>query len=144
GSYKKWYGNNEYVVNWLNDGEELRAFKNAVIRNPLYYFREGITWGTVASTNVSFRYTPSGFIYGNKGNGLFSDERYLWNILALANSKVIKILLEIIAPTMSIEAGYVSRLPISNFNSESNLIEQNSKNNVSISKSDWDSFETSW
>lgn len=145
GGFRKWYGNNDYVVNWLNNGEELKSFKRAVIRNPSYYFKEAITWGTVSTSNFSFRYTPEGFIYGNKGNGLFSKTDFnKWVLLGVVNSKVVKELLKIIAPTMSVEAGYVSRIPVCDVGEKERDIEIISKQNVEYSKRDWDSFENSW
>jgi hypothetical protein len=145
GSYRKWYGNNEYVVNWLNNGEMLKNFKNSVIRNPSFYFRKGLTWATVTSHKSSFRFTPTGFIYGNKGNGLFvRNEDDLLNLLGLLNSKVVDYLLKIIAPTISLEAGYVSNIPLNNIDISRLNLNSLVSANVKISKADWDAFETSW
>lgn len=144
GSYKKWFGNNEYVVNWENDGEALKNFNRAVIRNPGYYFREGATWGTVTSAKLSFRYTPTGFIYGNKGNGLFAKKGQLLPLLAILNSKVVTELLKIITPTISAEAGYIAKIPICDLAEAEEKVNQLAKENIAISKMDWDSFETSW
>ena len=77
GSYRKWFGNNELIVNWENGGYEIKNFKRATIRNPKFHFKRGITWSTLSSGNVSFRYNEKGFLFDSKGaNCLIKDKKY--------------------------------------------------------------------
>lgn len=142
GAFRKWYGNNEYVVNWENDGEEIKEFQRSVIRNESYYFNEGITW-TAISSSISLRLSSKGFLFDSKGSVCFpKNDDNLEYLLALLNSKVVNLLLEILAPTLDFSQGPLSRLPmiIRNNNSIKDQVNQN----INISKRDWDSFETSW
>lgn len=143
GSYRKWAGNTEYIINWENDGYELKNFKGSVIRNPSYYFKTGLTWGSLTVSDISFRYVTPGFLFDSKGPVCFAKERsneaYL---LALLNSKVAMLFLSVLAPTMDYSQGPVSKIPY--FESNNASIRELAKNNIIISKSDWDTFETSW
>ncbi|AXF55596.1 BREX-1 system adenine-specific DNA-methyltransferase PglX [Salicibibacter kimchii] len=147
GSYRKWYGNMDYVVNWENDGQEIRNFtddsgkQRSVVRNPSYYFQEGITWSDVTSGGISMRYRPQGSIHDVTGMTMFMQDLEINNLLGLLNSKVIFELIQLINPSMHFQIGNVRNLPIKvKRNEGKNLIEQN----IYISKNDWDSFETSW
>jgi hypothetical protein len=101
GSYRKWYGNNEYVVNWENDGFEIKNFKDekgklrSVCRNTQYYFKEGLTWSDVSTLNLGVRYTAPGFLFDVKGSTIFiKDKSKLESILAFLCSKVVNKFLE--------------------------------------------------
>lgn len=144
GGYKKWYGNNEYLINWLNDGFELRNFKGSVIRSPQFYFSECITWCKVTISNFSMRYIPQGFIFDVAGCSLFVSKEKMNHVLAFANSKVNSLILSIISPTVNYEVGHVASLPILWDISRKEIINTLVTQNISISKTDWDSFETSW
>lgn len=73
GSFRRWYGNQEFVVNWEEDGKEIKEYKGAVIRNPTFYFKSSVSWGLIASNASSFRFYPSGFIYDVAGMSLFAN-----------------------------------------------------------------------
>lgn len=144
GELRKWYGNNVYIVNWHNDGDELRNFTGSVIRNPNYYFREGCTWSSLTVSDISFRYSPKGFIFESKGAMAFSieeksDIRYC---LSLGNSKVINYFLKVLSPTMDYSQGPVGRVPFKKISSSKilDLVDRE----VAIAKENWDSFEMSW
>ena len=144
GELRKWYGNNVYIVNWQNDGDELRNFTGSVIRNPNYYFREGCTWSSLTVSDISFRYSPKGFIFESKGAMAFSieeksDIRYC---LSLGNSKVINYFLKVLSPTMDYSQGPVGRVPFKKISSSKilDLVDRE----VAIAKENWDSFEMSW
>lgn len=145
GVYRKWYGNNEYVVNWKNDGMEIKNFAGSVIRNPSYYFREGLTWGSLSAGPVSFRYSPEGFLFDSKGPVCFAkdgvSEKY---VLALVNSVVAKQFLKILAPTMDYNQGPIGRIPFAISEPLTPKIETLTKKCLELSKSDWDDFESSW
>lgn len=74
GSFRRWYGNQEFVVNWEEDGKEIKEYKGAVIRNPTFYFKSSVSWGLIASNASSFRFYPSGFIYDVAGMSLFAND----------------------------------------------------------------------
>ena len=156
GEYRKWYGNHDYVVNWKNDGEEIKTISNIkypylkgnldfVLGGQRQFFREGITWSSISSGSAGFRYYPGGFMFTNKGQTLFCNndgEREYY--LAFLNTKVVKNLLEMLSPTIGFELGYISKLPAfldKNSFSKATIL---AKENTELSKKDWDSFETSW
>lgn len=144
GEFRRWYRNNEYVINWKKDGQELRNFKGAVLRNPSYYFQECFSWSLITSGTTAFRYKPNGFIFDVAGMSCFS-EKYLMFLLALCNSKVIYNILKIVAPTINCQCGDVAKLPVL-FPSDDLKKEISDIANkcVMLVKKDWDSFETSW
>lgn len=145
GSYRKWYGNNIYLANWENDGYEMREFRGSVIRNPQYYFRQGITWSSLSSGGLSMRFSPKGFIFESKGSMCYlKSDADLFYVLALMNTKVVDNMLKILAPTLDYHEGPMSKVPVVIEYSDKILIEKKAKECVDFSKSDWDSFETSW
>ena len=144
GSFRRWYGNNVYVVNWQDDGKEMKAFKGSVIRNPQYYFKQGITWSSLSSGKLSMRYSPKGFLFETKGSVCFmKNEEDLWYILGLMNTEIISDMLLVLSPTLDYHEGPVSRVPVV-IGDDKEKIEIIVKQNVKICKNDWDSFETSW
>ena len=141
GAKRRWYGNQELVVNWEDDGKELKAFKGAVIRNPSYYFKPCISWGLISGP--LFRYFPNGFIYDVQGMSCFykSDEQ-LQKEIVWQNTKVFNEVAKIISPAGHIQIGEIGKMPCCDNAPEG--IEEVGKQNISISKQDWDSHETSW
>lgn len=147
GEFKKWYGNQEYLVNWENDGQELNDFKpKSVIRNPNYYFRKGITWSFVSSSNFGVRYTPKGFLFDVGGSSTFPKEHELFYITAFLTSNIAFNMLKIVAPTINFQVGDLKALPIIFPKQESTKqqIDSLTQQNIDISKEEWDSRETSW
>ncbi|WP_213997227.1 BREX-1 system adenine-specific DNA-methyltransferase PglX [Tepidanaerobacter syntrophicus] len=145
GEFRKWYGNNEFVVNWENNGAEIRNFEKSVIRNENYYFRRGLTWSALSSGKLSMRFCKEGHLFDSKGPMCFicseQDEPLL---LAYFNSIICEILLKILAPTLDFNQGPLRKLPIIKDYTHKELINKLVQQNISISKTDWDSFETSW
>ena len=141
GEFRKWYGNQEYLVNWENDGYEIKNFKNAVVRNPSYYFKESISWGLITSAGSSFRYFPKGFIFDISAVSYFIEKKER-EILGILNSKYFLELSQIINPTINFSNGVFALLPALFVENEkfNNLVQQN----INISKKEWDSRETSW
>lgn len=158
GEYRKWYGNNEYVVNWYNNGEEIKENTRRVypylgddlgwkISNESYYYKPGITWSGVTSGKNSFRAYSNGFIFDSGANGFFpSDESMLDTLTAYLNSCISQYVLNIINPTINTGAGTVKKVPIILPNDEKvkKLLADISSHCIEVSKYDWDSFETSW
>lgn len=149
GEYRKWYGDNDYIVNWENDGYEIRNFKDekgklrSRPQNTQYYFRESASWSKISSGPISFRYKPFGFVFDVAGTSVFSNNRReLIYILSVCNSKVIMSILRAMSPTLNYEVGQIATLPII----KSNELEIDTLTNEAVkqSKADWDSFETSW
>lgn len=150
GEYRKWYGNNEYVVNWQNCGDAI--FNNAKIdkRNVQDYpsnlkFIPSISWSLISSGAPSFRYKEYS-ISDIAGMSCWyqNDIGSLLYILGFTNSILTHKMLKLLAPTINYQAGDIGRLPIIvNENIKSNIVSL-VKENISISKDDWDSFETSW
>ena len=143
GGVRKWYGNNEFVVNWENDGQELYDFMpRATIRNPKYYFQSGLSWSDVGSTIPSFRYQPIGYIANARGPMIYTSNL---SILAQLNSKITIEVLKIISPTLTFNVGEIAKIPINNANTIlKQQIETLTQQNIDISKEEWDSRETSW
>ena len=143
GSYRKWYGNNVYLANWQHEGTEMRAFPGSVIRNSQFYFREGITWSSLAN-QLSLRYSPEGFIFESKGSMCFINDRgNLWYILGLLNSKVAAEALSVLSPTLDFHEGPMLKVPVE-MPPSTDQVDRLVGENVEISKADWDTFETSW
>ena len=125
GAYRKWYGNQEYVVNWWNDGAEIKEeivrrypYLNGnwewVAKNTDYYFREGVTYSYLTSGNFSARYLPHGFVFDVAGSSIFPEEnKEVFAILNIFNSTFARFLLQLINPTVNFQIGDVARLPMS-------------------------------
>ena len=150
GSYRKWYGNLELVVDWQNDGQRIRNFKdaNGKLRsrpqNLKECFSDGITW-TVICNHSSFRYSPIGMLYNNKGPILgHRQSESNFYVLGYLNSKVAEYILQILSPTLGFESGYVSNLPYAADTESDAMIFNIVESCIGESKMDWDSFETSW
>ena len=143
GDFRKWYGNNEFVVNWEHDGAELKQFKGSVLRNPSYYFKECFSWSLISSSVAAFRYKPAGQIFDVAGMSCFASEKQLNYLLALCNTKVVMKVLEVIAPTINYQCGDIANIPVIQ-DGDTDKICEVTQENISISKTDWDSYETSW
>lgn len=148
GEYRKWYGNDEFVVNWEHDGREIRSFRNAQGKlrsrpqNTQYYFRESVSWSLVSSAAAAFRYKPPGFIFDIAGMSCFSDD-LLYYLLGFANSSVVSEMLRVLAPTINFQAGNIADLPLAVDAQRKPEIEALVRENIALSKADWDSFEIS-
>ena len=145
GSYRKWYGNLTYVLNYnehsLNSMKELKGFRHDG-RN--YYFKEGITWSKISSGNFSARYANGYTTFDSTGTSLFPQPKYLYHLLGFLNASLIQEIISIVNPTMALYPHDIESLPVvPNFFSESK-IEFLVKECISISKQDWDAHETSW
>lgn len=156
GEFRRWYGNNDYVVNWYNNGEEIKENTRKVypqlgenlgwkISNEQYYFKRGITWSGVTSSKCSYRAYPTGFIFDSGANGLFVyDEQNYCYVLGCLNNSISLYILSVINPTINTGAGTVRKIPLLFNEYYKNEIDSLVQQNIDLSKSDWDSFETSW
>lgn len=145
GSARKWYGNNDYLVNWYNNGTDIRSYPGSAPRSTQYYFRSGLTWSTLSSDFISFRYTPVGFTMNTKGSICYlKNETNMKYLLGLLNSKVTIKFLELLAPTLDYSQGPVGKIPVIFDRSVQQFIEKIVDENIELSKIDWDIFENSW
>lgn len=144
GTFRRWFGNMYYVVNWENDGEELTNFKGSVIRNRWRYFTKcGATWSTIASGKPSFRYFDKSWLFETKGSVCFPEDEKKNNIImGYLNSPLVSAFLQTLAPTLDYHEGPMGRIPYIDIE-DSNLSDLVEKN-IALSKSDWDAHETSW
>lgn len=148
GEFRKWYGNNDYVVNWENDGYEIKNFKDekgklrSRPQGSDYYFLPVITWTKISSSRIAFRYKEKGHISSEAGMVISVPSNKREYILGYLNSCVTQYILNALSPTLNYELGDIAKLPII----ENNDLEINEKVKVCecIVKKDWDSFETSW
>ncbi|MEA5083611.1 MAG: BREX-1 system adenine-specific DNA-methyltransferase PglX [Lachnospiraceae bacterium] len=150
GEARKWYGNQEYVVNWKNDGFEIKNFKDekgklrSRPQNLDYNFRKSISWSLVTSGGFTARYYPDKFMFNVAGICCFPSNKSIPYILALLDTKVSLTITQMLNPTINMNAGDVAKIPVIIDESKRNVVETLVEKNVTISKTDWDSFETSW
>ena len=144
GTFRRWFGNMYYVVNWENDGEELTNFKGSVIRNRWRYFTKcGATWSTIAPGKPSFRYFDKSWLFETKGSVCFPEDEKKNNIImGYLNSPLVSAFLQTLAPTLDYHEGPMGRIPYIDIE-DSNLSDLVEKN-IALSKSDWNAHETSW
>lgn len=143
GEFRRWYGDNGDVVNWESDGLEIKCFGRAAIRNKQFYFKSGITWTAISSAKISVRAFECGYLFSSAGFCIFTEESKKV-ILAMMNNVVGKTILEILSPTINFNVGDIAKLPIIVDENRTDEIDRIVDSNVQISKSDWDSYETSW
>lgn len=144
GEFRKWYGNQDFLVNWEKDGKELEDFKpKAVIRNPDYYFKPSVTWSFVSSSYFAVRKSDKGFIFDVGGSSLFENEDTLIWLTSLLCSKVIFTFMTVMNPTLNFQVGNVASIPI--INSKLHMPASDiAQKAISISRTKWDNFEFSW
>lgn len=148
GDYRRWYGNNDYVLNWENDGYELKNFRHPDGRlksrpqNLQYQFKEGLTYTNISSSKFGIRYCPEGFAFDAAGSMIFTDKDQLLYLLGLLSSNAILVFMGILSPTMSFEVGQISSVPfIKEKNDKINVLVQE---NIELARNEYDSFEYSW
>ncbi len=150
GMYRKWYGNNDYVVNWENDGYEIKNFtdENGKLRSRPqgsdFYFKDIITWTKISSSKISFRHKEAGHISSEAGMTIYVPVDIRRYILGFCNSKVADSILQMLSPTLNYELGDIGKLPIVIDMNQKDTINNIVINNEKISKQDWDQFEVSW
>ncbi|MGO5014120.1 BREX-1 system adenine-specific DNA-methyltransferase PglX [Niallia sp. Sow4_A1] len=150
GEYRKWYGNHEYCINWENDGFELLNMKGngykvgSTNHNLNFIFKTGLTWTKITSANLSVRYSPQGFLYHDAGPFIHVDDQNTQlYVLGLLNSKVANYIIGTLNSTLNYSPGDISKIPyVESLNHENviNIV----KENISLTKNDWDFSEISW
>ena len=150
GAYRKWFGNNEYVVNWQGNGLEIKstvierygsASKRVV--NEHLYFSEGITWSSLSSSSLAMRHVPPGYIFETKGNMCFFDtESELLQGLGFCNTCIVNPLIKCVSPTLDFHAGPIGKLPIAA--DLPAVVIDITKSALLIAEMDWNGYERSW
>ena len=144
GEYRKWYGNDENVINWEDNGKELKLFHNSVIRNEAFYFHRCITWNDISSLKTGFRFVDGKSISNASGPSIYDDSDKLFYILGLCNSKVVEFIFTITCPTIHFEVGRIAELPVLYQNcNDIKYIVTLVKEALELSKLEWNSFELS-
>lgn len=143
GAFRRWYGNNHFVVDWQDGGQRLKSFEGAVIRNESYYFKPGLTWSSLTIGAFSMRWSPAGFMFESKGSMCFprQPEQSLY-LLAFLNTKLVNAFLRASSPTLDYHEGPVGRLPFRLHNVAA--VTEIAREAVALAKEDWDSHEQSW
>ena len=148
GEFRKWYGNNDDVVNWQDDGFEIKNFVDdkgkprSRPQNQQYYFHEGGTWTAISSSLFSVRYFPEGYLFSNAGMAIYAEPRKLKYIIGFLNSKLCQLYLSLLNESLNYNQGDIAKLPIIFENVD--LVVAKVVTSIDIVKKDWDSFETSW
>ncbi|WP_315523849.1 BREX-1 system adenine-specific DNA-methyltransferase PglX [Fusobacterium massiliense] len=147
GEYKKYYGNNIDLVNWENNGESLKKYERAVLRNQQYYLKKGLTWTSISSNKLSVRSFGEGFLFSSAGFCFFpKNEMDDLFFCGLMNSKITFEIIKILSPTVNFNVGDIGNIAVI-FPKDTQLkkyIDNLVQQNISISKEEWDSRETSW
>ena len=144
GDFRKWYGNNDYIINYGDNGKDIKAYGHLVPRSLRYQFHQSGTWNKITSGTTAFRYKETGTMFDVGGLSFFpNNDNLIYYLLALCNSSYIRKVLEIISPTLNCETGHVSSIPVI-LSENKNLVDDLCKECISLSRVDWDSFETSW
>ena len=151
GDFRKWYGNNDCVVNWEKDGYGIRHFydeKGKLRSRPQNmdtYFKESITWSKISSGIMAFRYKPYGHVYDVAGTSIFAEHDMLMYLQGFCNSCIAMAIAKILSPTINYEVGHIANFPIKQVsNSVESTIDKIVEDSIAISKYDWDCSETSW
>ncbi len=141
GGYRKWYGFNDYIIDWYDDAAEMRKIPTAVIANYKYFTLPGLTWSTLTSGKFSIRQFGSGYIFDNGGCCIFELGDKKNYICALLNSKVFAYIFGQLNPTLNFQSGEVSKFPF--VWKKNQTVDKLTDECTSISKSEYDCFETS-
>ena len=152
GSYRKWAGNMEYVLNWKNKGQEIHDFHSlpldyngAPVRGKAFFFKQALSWSRISSGKFSLRYHESGSTYDSTAPSIFTDSERVNQILAFLNGKIVAHLLAAISPTLDFRITNLGRLPLNEISSNDvSILNKNTLCLVDSTQGDWDSYENSW
>jgi hypothetical protein len=145
GAFRKWYGNQEQVINWEQDGRDVVNNGRAFTRGRKYYFRPMVSWAKVSSGQPAFRYYPAGFLFDVAGTAMFGKaDEDLDSTISLCNSSTSATILAALSPTLNFESGQIARLPVTESSETPTDLSDRVKSLIATSKVDWDQSETSW
>jgi hypothetical protein len=149
GSAQRWYGNHEYVMNWESNGREMREWERHIqetrnaggrVINEDCYFREGVTWSDIGSSQLAFRHLPQGFIFNARGPAFFAEGESRSRLLGFLNSSLAAEVVQLINPTICLNPSDVGRLPAPKTVECAGVVDSL----IEVARADWDNFETSW
>ena len=144
GAYRRWYGNLDYIVMWGENGSLIKSAKGASLPNLNLFFTPALTWTYITSGQFSMRMVEDYVLHNNKGPGCYVSDDKKYYLLALSNTKIVGMILQVLAPTIDCKPGNIANIPVIIDQNSKTRIDDLSKNCRNISKEDWDSFETSW
>ena len=148
GDFRRWAGNESFVVNWFNNGEEIRVAAEGATGGRLVNIdcalRECLVWTKISSANISLRLKKQGIFFSDAAPGVFANRETLYYLLALLNTKYANEIIKLINPTLNFVPGAVSSVPVKKDEKNKGKIIEIAEGNVQLSERDWDSFETSW
>ena len=148
GDFRRWAGNESFVVNWFNNGEEIRVAAEGATGGRLVNIdcalRECLVWTKISSANISLRLKKQGIFFSDAAPGVFTNRETLYYLLALLNTKYANEIIKLINPTLNFVPGAVSSVPVKKDEKNKGKIIEIAEGNVQLSEQDWDSFETSW
>ncbi len=151
GEFRRWYGNNHYLINWEDAGKEIcdlsvKRYGSITKRvvNRESYFKKGLTFSRIGTGTFSVRYMPVGFIFETAGCAIFPEEHVNSNIMGYLNSSVAQEFIEILAPTLTFQVGDIAKIPVNPYLPIEKAQQINCENLVDVATTDWDSYETSW
>ena len=148
GDFRRWAGNESFVVNWFNNGEEIRIAAEGATGGRLVNIdcalRECLVWTKISSANISLRMKKQGIFFSDAAPGVFANRETLYYLLALLNTKYANEIIKLINPTLNFVPGAVSSVPVKKDEKNKGKIIEIAEGNVQLSEQDWDSFETSW
>lgn len=142
GAFRRWYGNQNCVVWWKNNGSDIRQHPKSAVRSPQYFFTPHVSWTLMTMGTFSARFFDSGFAIDTASNCVYFNGDISYELIGFMNSKVAADILSILNPTINFSCGVISLLPFGELKSQ--LIEEKVKECIDLSKQDWDDFETSW
>ena len=148
GDFRRWAGNESFVVNWFNNGEEIRVAAEGATGGRLVNIdcalKECLVWTKISSANISLRMKKQGIFFSDAAPGVFANRETLYYLLALLNTKYANEIIKLINPTLNFVPGAVSSVPVKKDEKNKGKIIEIAEGNVQLSEQDWDSFETSW
>ncbi|WP_335995395.1 BREX-1 system adenine-specific DNA-methyltransferase PglX [Acinetobacter pittii] len=151
GEFRKWYGNNETLINWELDGKEIIEYNadlygsaSRQIQNTQYYFKEALTWSNITSGRFGIRATGKGYIFGCAGTVALPQEDDFYYIAALLNSHIANFLLQIFNPTLNFVVANIASLPVIKLSKHKIDVTDNTKSLINFAITNWNSYETSW
>jgi hypothetical protein len=148
GEFRKYYGNNDFLINYSENGKELRTYENSILRNPSYYFRSGVTWTLLSSSYFGCRIVGQGSLFDVNGMMMFCDSKEFHEtlMLGLISSSVSTAMLKILNPTLAFQVGDIIRIPFFTdaIKAMSPSVMGITSSAIDLARSDWDNFETSW
>ena len=143
GRARKWYGNNEFVVDWRNDGAVIKGLAGSAVRNEEFYFKPSITWSDITIT-TAFRLQDAGFIFANSAHSAFcADDVQRRQLLGLLNSRIVQIFVGALSQTLHFDVGYYNVLPLPVDEVDEALVKTVDQL-IEVARADWDESETSW